>query len=343
MEELARRPSFHAQLIHTGQHWSQGMSGDFFRDLGIREPDINLGVSGGTHAQQTAEIMKRIEPVLEARRPDALIVVGDVNSTMAAALVAAKLQIPVAHVEAGLRSFDRSMPEEINRIVTDAVSDYLFTTEPGATRNLLAEGHRRDHVFFVGNVMIDTLLRFRLKSANSEIGTALGVNAGQYAVATLHRPSNVDQPDILDGLISMLECLSETIPVVFPVHPRTRERLRRKEPASKTLILTEPMGYIDFLWLLSNAKLVLTDSGGIQEETTILGVQCLTLRENTERPITIEQGTNRLVGKDPAKILPAALEALSAQPAPRQAPALWDGGASKRIFDILDGSIGGQP
>ena len=336
LHEMHRRPEFHAQLIHTGQHFSPEMSQSFFRELDIPEPDINLEVGSGSHAQQTAEVMRRLEPVLLETPPDVLLVVGDVNSTLAAALVAAKLFVPVAHVEAGLRSFDRRMPEEINRVVTDALSDYLFTTEPVAERNLLAEGVAKEKIFFVGNVMIDTLLGFREKAARSGVLERLGVKAKGYAVVTLHRPSNVDAPAQLDGLLGALEQLSRELPVVFPVHPRTREKLQVAD--NGPLILTPPMGYLDFLRLMSEARLVLTDSGGIQEETTILQVPCLTMRENTERPITLEQGTNRLVGRQPEAILEAALAVLKGGGKPAQVPDLWDGHASSRILDVLRGA-----
>jgi UDP-N-acetylglucosamine 2-epimerase (non-hydrolysing) len=342
MSELRARPVFAPQLIHTGQHFSADMSDSFFRELEIPEPDVNLGVGSGTHAGQTAQVMLRLEPVFCASRPDALLVVGDVNSTAAAAIVASKMGIPVAHVEAGLRSFDRTMPEEINRILTDAVSDYLFTTEPGAERNLLAEGIPKQKIFFTGNVMIDTLLRFREKAARSRVLERLGLAAGSYAVVTLHRPSNVDDAAGLCQLISMLAELGRRLPVVFPVHPRTRARMASAGIAPCGLILTEPMGYLDFLRLIGGSRLVLTDSGGIQEETTILGVPCLTLRDNTERPVTIEMGTNRLVGTNPAAALKFALETLDAAPRPAAPPPLWDGKASGRIVDVLERSLASQ-
>ncbi|MDR3703993.1 MAG: UDP-N-acetylglucosamine 2-epimerase (non-hydrolyzing) [Candidatus Sulfopaludibacter sp.] len=336
LEEVQRRPDFSARLIHTGQHYSPEMSAAFFTDLGMPEPDVNLDAGGGTHTAQTAAVMQRLEPEFTDRRPSLVLVVGDVNSTMAATLVAAKLGIPVAHVEAGLRSFDRRMPEEINRLVTDALSDYLFVSEPSGVKNLLAEGVSHDKIHFVGNVMIDTLLKFRDRAAQNDILKRLKLSSRGYGVVTLHRPSNVDDGAHLAGLVSMLAELSERLPIVFPVHPRTRQHLASAGlPAG--VLLTQPLGYPEFLCLMAEARLALTDSGGIQEETTILQVPCLTLRENTERPVTIEQGTNRLVGIEPTAILRAALEALDAPPRSAQVPELWDGCASRRILDVLAG------
>jgi UDP-N-acetylglucosamine 2-epimerase (non-hydrolysing) len=339
LHEVRKRPGFSACLIHTGQHFSPEMSAEFFRDLGMPEPDWNLEVGGGTHAQQTATIMQRLEPVFLKTRPDLLMVVGDVNSTVAAALVAAKLHIRVAHVEAGLRSFDRSMPEEINRIVTDVLSDFLFASESSGMANLAAEGIPAERAFLVGNVMIDTLLRFRAKAARSDVLARLGLARGAYAVVTMHRPSNVDDVDRLRGLMDLLACVGERLPVVFPVHPRTRERIAAAGLCRDGLLLLPPQGYLDFLRLMSEARLVLTDSGGIQEETTILGVPCLTMRENTERPVTIEKGTNRLVGSDPAAVLRAAVETLDAPPRRACVPDLWDGHAAARIFDVLERAL----
>jgi UDP-N-acetylglucosamine 2-epimerase (non-hydrolysing) len=284
--------------------------------------------------------MLSLETELTERRPDLVLVAGDVNSTMAAALVASKLGIPVAHVEAGLRSFDRCMPEEINRLVTDVLSDYLLVSEPSGVANLLAEGIAKEKIFLVGNVMIDTLMKFRTKAAQTGVLDRLGLRAKGYAVVTLHRPSNVDGMKRLLSLMRMLTELSHRLPVVFPVHPRTRERMESAGLAGCGLILTEPLGYLEFLRLTGEARLVLTDSGGIQEETTILQTPCLTMRENTERPITVEQGTNRLVGTDPKNILQAALETLDAPPRFLAPPKLWDGKASVRILDILERSLG---
>jgi UDP-N-acetylglucosamine 2-epimerase (non-hydrolysing) len=344
LAEASRRPGFRARLIHTGQHFSPEMSDTFFRELELPNPDINLDVGGGSATYQTSEIMRRLETIFREHRPDLVLVVGDVNSTMAAAVAAVQLGIPVAHVEAGLRSFDRRMPEEINRILTDAVSSYLFVTEPSGVANLRAEGVAEDRIFLVGNAMIDTLLRFRAKAAASPILEELGLCPRSYAVVTLHRPSNVDDPARLRELYKVLSVLSESIPVIFPVHPRTRARLEARlaeESNGARPTLIQPLGYLEFMRLMSEARLVLTDSGGIQEETTVLQVPCLTLRENTERPITIEQGTNRLVGVEPAAILNAANEALREAPRPRRIPALWDGKAAVRILDLLEERLAG--
>jgi UDP-N-acetylglucosamine 2-epimerase (non-hydrolysing) len=339
LEEARRRSAFQCRLIHTGQHYSPEMSAAFFDELGMPAPDVNLEIGSGSHTAQTAGVMLRLEAELTERRPDLVLVVGDVNSTVAAALVASKLRIPVAHVEAGLRSFDRSMPEETNRLVTDVLSDYLFASEPSGVTNLLAEGIPKEKIFLAGNVMIDTLLKFRLRAAHSDILDKLGLKSRGYAVATLHRPSNVDDTDHLASLVSMLTQLSSHLPVVFPVHPRTRDRMEIAGFTDRRLILTEPLGYLEFLKLTSEARIVLTDSGGIQEETTILQVECLTMRENTERPITIAQGTNRLVGTDPARILQAALDTLDAPPRFLEPPEFWDGKASVRILDVLEHSL----
>ncbi len=335
LAELRRREQFTPVLIHTGQHFSAEMSDSFFRDLDLPAPDVQLNVHGGSTIQQTAELMRSLEPVLGDGGYDLVLVVGDVNSTFASAFVASRFGIPVAHVEAGLRSFDRRMPEETNRILTDSLSDWLFTTEPSGERNLLAEGISKEKIHFVGNVMIDTLLRFRHKAAESPVLETMGLDAGRYAVATLHRPANVDDDGELAGLFSVLRRIGETLPVIFPVHPRTRARLNAIGTAPGNVRVTPPLGYLDFMRLISCARLVLTDSGGIQEETTILGVPCLTLRDNTERPITITDGTNRLAGTDPQAILIAAEECLSARPRALPPPPLWDGNASRRIADLL--------
>ena len=344
MAELVRRPAWQTQLIHTGQHYSPEMSDQFFADLQIPRPDVHLGLSGGTPTRQTADILIGLEPVLEAFRPDVLIVVGDVTSTIASALTAVRLGVKVAHVEAGLRSRDRTMPEEINRIVTDALSDYLFVSEPSGRANLLAEGVPESRIFFVGNVMIDTLLRFREQAKQSSILEQLGLTEKGYAVATLHRPANVDDAGRLAGLISVLEKIAMDLPVVFPVHPRTRKRIADLGLSTDGLRLCPPQGYLDFLRLTSAARLVLTDSGGIQEETTILGVPCLTLRENTERPVTINEGTNHLVGLDPGRIYSTAKEVLQAaqREGELRVPKFWDGRASERIIDILEQQLSGR-
>jgi UDP-N-acetylglucosamine 2-epimerase (non-hydrolysing) len=329
-------------IVHTGQHYDEKMSDLFFTDLGIPKPDVNLGVGSGSQAAQTADIMKRFEPVLHEQKPDYVLVVGDVNSTIACALVAAKVGVKVIHVEAGLRSFDRSMPEEINRVLTDAISDLLFITERSAEENLLREGIPKERIHFVGNVMIDTLLKHRKEAERSHILKTLDLEWNQnrtprpYAVLTLHRPSNVDNPESLKGIFDALQEVSKSIPILFPVHPRTKNRIEEWGFSLGDRILAlEPLGYIDFLYALANAKLVLTDSGGIQEETTVLGVPCLTLRENTERPVTITQGTNRLVGNNPRKIVHEAFNILKNGTGEFRIPELWDGKAAQRIVNIL--------
>jgi UDP-N-acetylglucosamine 2-epimerase (non-hydrolysing) len=312
------------------------MSRAFFDDLEIPEPDCNLGVSGGTQIEQMAGIMARLEPVLSERTKDTLVVVGDVTSTVAAALTGIKLGIRVAHVEAGLRSFDRKMPEEINRIVTDSISDLLFTTEPSGRENLLREGVAPERIVFAGNVMIDTLLRHREKARGSKVLEALDLDPHQYGIVTLHRPSNVDDEARLVEIVQLLENIGQRLRLVFPVHPRTQQRMQAAGLAPKNLVIIPPQGYLDFVQLMANARLVLTDSGGIQEETTILRVPCLTMRENTERPITITRGTNRLVGVDPDNIFKATLNVLDAPPTDGPLPELWDGAAAGRIVDALE-------
>ncbi len=336
MWEIEGRPEITAYLVHTGQHYDQGMSTLFFDQLRIPRPDINLEVGSGSHAVQTAEVMKRFEPVVQEQRPDVIVVVGDVNSTLACALTGVKLGAPVAHVEAGLRSFDRSMPEEINRVLTDAISQWLFVTERSGLVNLKREGVSDERVFFVGNVMIDTLLVCRARSEESRILEHLGLPDRGYAVLTLHRPANVDDPLVFDGLLTAVNRLQRELPIVFPVHPRTRKALNgRLQGSMPHLLLTDPLGYLDFLKLVAHSRLVLTDSGGLQEETTALGVPCLTLRTNTERPVTVEQGTNVLVGLDPNCIIERGLQALATPPGRNRTPELWDGRAALRIIDIL--------
>jgi UDP-N-acetylglucosamine 2-epimerase (non-hydrolysing) len=315
------------------------MNKAFFEELAIPVPDVNLEVGSGSHAQQTAEIMKRFEPVVLKHNPDAVLVVGDVNSTLACALVAAKLGVKTIHVEAGLRSFDRTMPEEINRVLTDAISDILFVSEPSGLENLKREGIAATKIHFVGNVMIDTLELHRAKASNSRILDDLNVRAKEYAVVTLHRPSNVDQQEVLTGILDALVEIQQESKVVFPVHPRTRERLvsaglLQRIENLPNIVLTEPLGYLDFLKLMSEAKVVITDSGGIQEETTILGVPCLTVRENTERPVTVTEGTNILVGIDTGRILTGYRDSLTTTRVHNR-PKLWDGKASQRIVQIL--------
>ena len=343
LRELHRRDSFAARLVHTGQHYDDAMSSDFFRDLGIPEPDANLGVGSGSHGEQTAHVLREIERELLDRRPDVVVVVGDVNSTLAATLAAVKLHIPVAHVEAGLRSGDRSMPEEINRLMTDAVCDWLFTTEPAGERNLRNEGVAADRIHFVGNVMIDTLLANAERARGLGGPARLGVEPGGYAAVTLHRPSNVDDPDRLRELIATLERLHRRLPVVFPVHPRTAAAIANLSldgpPAFHSL---EPLGYLEFLGLVADSHFVLTDSGGLQEETTALGVPCLTLRDSTERPITVEQGTNTIVGLD-AEVLQREIErVLSGQSKAGRVPERWDGRSAERIVDVLERDLGAR-
>jgi UDP-N-acetylglucosamine 2-epimerase (non-hydrolysing) len=315
------------------------MSESFFRDLCLPPPDLNLEVAAGSTIEQTAAMMKGLETAFVKDRPDLVLVVGDVNSTLAAALVAPKLGIPLAHVEAGLRSFDRGMPEELNRLMTDVVSDYLFASEPAGLENLKREGVCANKIFFVGNVMIDTLLRFSERARQSDILERLSLCPKEYALVTLHRPSNVDDPERLSALTSMLEQLAGYLPVVFPVHPRTKQKLEKTGVDLEGLQLISPLGYLDFVKLMGQARLVLTDSGGIQEETTILQTPCLTLRDNTERPVTIDQGTNRLAGTDPPAILDMALDILYRPPGLGQIPELWDGKASARIADILESRL----
>jgi UDP-N-acetylglucosamine 2-epimerase (non-hydrolysing) len=319
-------------LVHTGQHYSRNMSDDFFRDLGIPEPDINLEVGSGSHAEQTARIMMAFEPACLEHRPDWVIVVGDVNSTVACALTAKKLGIGVAHVEAGLRSRDMSMPEEINRLCTDAISDLLFTTDTLADENLRNEGIADQRIHFVGNTMIDTL-RQQIGCA-CELPLPDELAAKQYAVLTLHRPSNVDSPDHLALIFSALNAIARRIPIVFPVHPRTRPRLAGIDLHPRIRII-EPMSYLPFLGLVAQSRMVLTDSGGIQEETTVLGIPCLTMRSNTERPITCEIGTNVLVGTEPVRIVQAADSILDGNACPGAIPDKWDGHAADRIVDVL--------
>lgn len=330
-----------ARLVHTGQHYDAAMKHAFFDQLHIPEPDIDLEVGSGSHAEQTAEIMKRFEPVLDSARPAAVLVVGDVNSTIACALVAVKKGIPVIHVEAGLRSGDRSMPEEINRVLTDQLSDLLFTTEASAETNLLREGVSGDRIHFVGNVMIDTL-RFNLQNAVPAEQTlaAANVTTDTYGLVTLHRPSNVDEPVVLSRLLTTLAGISEATPLLFPVHPRTRSRIADAGLDalldSAAITVLPPLGYLEMLGLMKDAQVVLTDSGGIQEETTALGVPCITLRENTERPITVSEGTNTVVGTDPAAIRACFDDVLATGGKRGRAPALWDGESAARIVDIVN-------
>jgi len=340
MDAFAASPDIEPMLVHTGQHYDERMSDLFFRQLGIPAPDVNLGVGSGSHAAQTAAIMTAFEPVVTRARPDAVLVVGDVNSTIACGLVAVKLGVRLVHVEAGLRSGDRTMPEEINRLLTDAISDLLFCTEQSGVDNLRREGVDPDRVFLVGNVMIDTLLKNKARADASDVLDRLGLAPGGYAVLTLHRPSNVDDPAVLARLLDALETIAAELPIVLPAHPRTRQRIEalglgERVAGIRNLRIIEPAGYLDFLRLMGEARLVLTDSGGIQEETTILKVPCLTLRENTERPVTVDMGSNHLVGTDPARILAAFRAVIDGNlPAP-QTPPLWDGHAAGRVVDAL--------
>ena len=341
--EAFRRAGAEAPICHTGQHYDARMSRLFFEELGMPEPEVNLGVGSGTHAEQTARILAAFEPVLDATAPDLVVVVGDVNSTLACALGAVKWGVPVAHVEAGLRSFDRTMPEEINRLVADAVSDLLYCSEPSGVLNLRREGAHPDRVVLAGNVMIDTLLRHRERARASGARERHAPGA-DYGIVTLHRPSNVDDPETAGGLVDALLEIATRLPLVFPLHPRARDAFRRHglldrlERALRVTLL-EPLGYLDFLDLQSGARLALTDSGGVQEETTVLGVPCLTLRENTERPATVDAGTNRVVGCRREDVVRAAMESLDAPPSGR-VPELWDGAAADRIAQhALHGGI----
>ncbi|MEZ5567652.1 MAG: UDP-N-acetylglucosamine 2-epimerase (non-hydrolyzing) [Halioglobus sp.] len=335
--------ALNARLLHTGQHYDAAMKHAFFDQLQIPEPDIDLEVGSGSHAQQTADIMKRFEPVLDDMRPRAVLVVGDVNSTIACALVAVKKGVPVLHVEAGLRSGDRSMPEEINRVLTDQLSELLFTTESTARDNLLREGVADASIHFVGNVMIDTLffnLERAVPSAETLRKAGLAGVAGDYGLITLHRPSNVDDPLVLKRLLDTLGDISQRTPLVFPVHPRTLARIESaglgEELRRARITTTAPLGYLDMLGLMRDARVVLTDSGGIQEETTALGVPCITLRENTERPITVTQGTNTVVGTDPAKIIACYEDVISTGGKRGRSPELWDGAAAERVVTIVN-------
>lgn len=342
-------------LVHTGQHYDEKMSKLFFEDLAIPKPHINLEVRSASHAVQTAEIMKKFESICLAERPTHVLVVGDVNSSLACALVASKLNIQIIHVEAGLRSFDRTMPEEINRVLTDAISDYLFITEKSAEENLLREGVPKDKIFFVGNVMIDTLLKHREKAQNLKLMQSLDLtddkvsSVTDYCLLTLHRPSNVDDRVTFKNIVEALVEISKRIKIIFPVHPRTLHRIREfqfedyfhingsSRNNNHGIQCIEPLGYLDFLCLMSNAKLVMTDSGGIQEETTALGIPCVTLRENTERPATITHGTNVIAGTNVSNIIKAVERSLTANGKynGRSLPPLWDGSAARRIIEVF--------
>ena len=341
-EMKSRAADFTPIVLHTGQHYDAQMSDAFFSDLGLPKPDVYLGVGSGTHAVQTAAVMQSFEPVVLEQKPDWVLVVGDVNSTIACALVCSKLGVKVAHVEAGLRSRDRTMPEEINRILTDQIADLLLTPSQDADENQRKEGIPASRIRFVGNVMIDSLFGQMKSAAESRVREELGISGSDYAVLTLHRPSNVDNPEAFARILDALEEISRQLPIIFPVHPRTVSRIKefgfsKRVEAAAGLRLVDPLGYLDFLRLYSGARLVLTDSGGIQEETTVLGIPCLTLRENTERPITIEMGTNQLVGTDTKKIVEAAMASLNSplESQPSRVPPLWDGHTAGRICDAL--------
>jgi UDP-N-acetylglucosamine 2-epimerase (non-hydrolysing) len=360
LAEMRRRTQIRPVLVHTGQHYDAEMSDCFFRELRIPQPDFNLGVGEASPTVQAAEVMKRLEPVIIQERPEVVVVVGDVNSTLAAALTAVKLGIPVAHVESGLRSFDRTMPEEINRVVTDAVADVLFVSEPSGVENLLREGQARERIFLVGNVMIDTLRRFLGVARRSATLDWLRLRCGKgsngtprYAVLTLHRPALVDHPEVFRKIWEPIVEIAEKMPVIFPVHPRTQKRLRKAgfesslagQPMRRSagVRMIPPLGYLQFLRLQSEATLVITDSGGIQEETTALGVPCLTVRDNTERPITVTEGTNTLVGLNPNRLREEARKILSGKGKKGRMPALWDGRCAARIVTVLLQRYGLRP
>jgi UDP-N-acetylglucosamine 2-epimerase (non-hydrolysing) len=355
MRALSAHPTLTTRLLHTGQHYDERLSKVFFDELKIPRPDLELDIGSGSHAIQTAEIMRRFESVLDTEQPEAVLVVGDVNSTIGCALVAAKFHLRqpfrcrfgerrrplIVHVEAGLRSFDDDMPEEINRRLTDVLSDVLYVSDPVGVDNLEREGICKDRVFFVGNVVIDTLLAAKVQAMSSPILATLGVEEKQYGLVTLHRPSNVDDPDLLGSLVDVLAEIGARLPLVFPVHPRTRTRFEKGALSLEKhrITLCDPLGYLDFLRLQSAARVVLTDSGGVQEETTVLGVPCVTLRENTERPCTISEGTNFLAGTSRAGILRAFEEAM-AHPSTTRIPKLWDGRSAERIAASLASILG---
>jgi len=340
MDELARHPDiFETQLIHTGQHYNHELSQLFFDQLKMPQPDMYLSVGSGSHAEQTAKIMVSLEKILIEQKPDLIVVFGDVNSTLAAAVVASKLWIKIAHVEAGLRSFDNTMPEEINRIVTDRLSDYLFVTEKSGITNLKNEGAADDKIFFTGNIMIDSLINNFEVAKESNILNELSLKPQEYAALTLHRPTNVDNKDTLKQILNILAEIGKNIPIVFPCHPRTQKNIEKfslsKNINKNAIKIIEPIGYLDFLKLQSESKFVLTDSGGIQEETTYLRIPCITLRENTERPITVDVGTNTITNIDPDKILQTVSQINDGNYKSGNIPELWDGKTAKRVVDVL--------
>ncbi len=340
MAEFKKHPQIEATLIHTGQHYDEKMSGLFFDDLGIPKPDVYLGVGSHNHGTQTGKIMIDFEKVLLEDKPDLVVVVGDVNSTIACGLVAVKQGVKLAHVEAGLRSFDRTMPEEINRVLTDQISDFLFITEKSGEENLLKEGIDKAKIHFVGNVMIDTLLHHLQRAENSKVLTELNLEPTEFAVLTLHRPSNVDAKEQFLEIFTALAEIQKRIKIVFPIHPRSRQRLEQFGLSDRSgelpnLIMTDPLGYMDFLQLMSNAKFVLTDSGGIQEETTVMNIPCLTLRQSTERPVTVSQGSNLVIGSRADRIVEESMRILNGDFKTGRRPELWDGRAAERIVNVL--------
>jgi UDP-N-acetylglucosamine 2-epimerase (non-hydrolysing) len=341
LQELRKHPeAFRARLVHTGQHYDAEMSDVFFRDLELPKPDQFLGVGSGSHAEQTAGVMVAFERVCVEERPDLVVVVGDVNSTMACAITAKKLCIPVAHIEAGLRSRDWTMPEEVNRVVTDAISDLLFTPDREADKNLAREGIPSERIYFVGNVMIDCLLAHLPKTEHQDVLQRFGVEAGNYATLTLHRPSNVDIPEVLSGIVDIMIELSQELPIVWPIHPRSSKMLAQSGLLERierhaSFKLTDPLGYLDMLTLNRRARMIVTDSGGLQEEATVLGVPCVTLRQNTERPVTVEAGANRLAGNQPEGVRAAIQSVLEGERPNIRIPELWDGKAAVRIVDVL--------
>lgn len=340
LRALSKFSDVRQTLVHSGQHYDRAMSDVFFEQLGVPDPDVNLAVGSGSHAQQTAGIMQRFEPVLLERKPDWVLVYGDVNSTIAAALVCSKLGFKIAHVEAGLRSFDRTMPEEINRLLTDQISDLLFTPSEDGNRNLQKEGVPAERIRLVGNVMIDTLIRFLpvAEAKTRELRARFGVS--DFGLVTLHRPATVDSPEILLPILETLDEVAKELPIIFPLHPRTRGQLGdRVQKFSAGLKIVEPLPYLDFLALQKHATVVVTDSGGIQEETTFLGIPCLTVRDNTERPITVTLGTNTVIGRDPASLQQAMGKVLHGERIKSEIPPLWDGKASERIADVLRSSL----
>lgn len=341
MHAMRKSSKLEPILVHTGQHYDVKMSDTFFDELNIPRPDISLEVGSDTHARQVAKIMERFEPVCDEQKPQAILVVGDVNSTMACSIVAAKKEIKIIHVEAGIRSRDRSMPEEINRMVTDAITDILMPPSRDAVGNLLAEGHAPEKIHLVGNIMIDTLLESKDRINKSEILKTLNLQAGNFVSLTLHRPSNVDNMDNFRKILAALEIIQQELPIVFPIHPRTRKMIQEfgledYVVSMKNLILTDPLGYFDFGKLISASRFVLTDSGGIQEETTVYGIPCITLRENTERPVTVWEGTNELAGCDTETIIALARQILDGNWKKGRIPELWDGAAAGRIIRILE-------